>query len=56
MIPLRAAIPVKAMKPTIDATESTPPEKNFTPKTAPTKASGMFSMTCAANAPLWNCM
>jgi len=41
MIPLRVAMPNSVMKPIIDATLSTPPER-YTPATPPISASGRF--------------
>ena len=43
MMPLRVAMPNRVMKPTIDATESTPPAR-YTPTTPPISASGRLSM------------
>ena len=49
MIPFRVAMPVRAINPTIEAIEMVRSEKNQIPKTAPIKASGMFSMTWRAS-------
>ena len=46
MMPLRVAMPKSVMKPTIDATDSTPPAR-YTPMTPPISASGRFSMISA---------
>ena len=43
MMPLRVAIPNRVMKPTIDATDRTPPAR-YTPRTPPISASGRLIM------------
>ena len=43
MMPLRVAIPNRVMKPTIDATDRTPPAR-YTPMTPPISASGRLIM------------
>ena len=48
MIPFRVAMPNSAMKPMIEATESTPPEAN-TPTAPPISASGRLSMMITAS-------
>ena len=48
MIPFLVAIPNNVMNPIIEATLSTPPERN-TPATPPIRASGRLSMMSSAS-------
>ncbi len=48
MMPLRVAMPKSVMKPTSDATESTPPCRK-TPAAPPMSASGRLTITSTAS-------